>query len=270
MSLLKACTRLLVSGAVFISPVYAQDIPCRLCADTNGDGNVDSSDYFAWVNAFNNNDPIADQNFDGVLDTSDYFAWVTYLGQGQAGPTCPAYSAGCPGIGVFVAEEFLTTAPVLPVPISTIDGIPTAPVVTSRGSIVDAQLFGADAIADIVIENRLVSGDDPAENPPAGQVDRVREESSIAALHIVDSLGVDKYFSARIVRCSSTRIDESTGSVVLPRDDHYDRVHIIGRYQTFADAVAAATLLSETVDLELANPVPLEFPEFGDVVGFLQ
>ena len=53
-------------------------------ADVNGNGDIESGDYFAWIDAFNNNDPIADQNQDGIVDPSDYFAWVDN------------YNIGCP------------------------------------------------------------------------------------------------------------------------------------------------------------------------------
>ena len=55
----------------------------RCPADTNDDGLVNPSDFFAWIDAFNTNNPIADQNGDGVVSPSDFFAWVDN------------YNAGC-------------------------------------------------------------------------------------------------------------------------------------------------------------------------------
>lgn len=46
-------------------------------ADANLNGSIDSSDYFAWVNAFGVGDPAADANRNGTVDSSDYFAWVS-------------------------------------------------------------------------------------------------------------------------------------------------------------------------------------------------
>ncbi|MEM8757479.1 MAG: dockerin type I domain-containing protein [Planctomycetota bacterium] len=66
----------------------------RLCADTNGDGAVNGSDFFAWVAAFGTN-PVTsesltacDVNSDAACNGSDFFAWVAAFGQGPDGPTC--------------------------------------------------------------------------------------------------------------------------------------------------------------------------------------
>ncbi len=53
-------------------------------ADTNGDGNLDGSDFSAWINAFNNNLPECDQNGDGACTPGDFSAWINN------------YNAGCP------------------------------------------------------------------------------------------------------------------------------------------------------------------------------
>ncbi|MEM9166719.1 MAG: M12 family metallo-peptidase [Planctomycetota bacterium] len=59
------------------------DVPiCR--ADVNGDGKLNSSDFVAWVIAFNNNDPAGDINGDGQVNPSDFFAWLA------------EFTAGCP------------------------------------------------------------------------------------------------------------------------------------------------------------------------------
>ncbi|MEO1717261.1 MAG: GC-type dockerin domain-anchored protein, partial [Planctomycetota bacterium] len=45
-------------------------------ADVNRDGLVAPNDFSAWVNAFNNEDPLADQNGDGQVNPNDFNAWV--------------------------------------------------------------------------------------------------------------------------------------------------------------------------------------------------
>ncbi len=51
--------------------------------DINGDGVVDVLDFFAFIVAFNNQDPVADLNGDGFIDVLDFFAFVQ------------AFSTGC-------------------------------------------------------------------------------------------------------------------------------------------------------------------------------
>ncbi|MEM1072047.1 MAG: S8 family serine peptidase [Planctomycetota bacterium] len=46
-------------------------------SDINGDGRIDSADFFAWLTAFTQGDPSADINRDGEITDSDFFAWVT-------------------------------------------------------------------------------------------------------------------------------------------------------------------------------------------------
>jgi len=52
-------------------------------ADLTGDGQVDVSDFFAFVLAFSSGDPAADINGDGSIDVGDFFAFVA------------AFAAGC-------------------------------------------------------------------------------------------------------------------------------------------------------------------------------
>ncbi len=52
-------------------------------ADTNGDGQLDGSDFSAWINAFNNQLPACDQNQDGSCTPGDFSAWINN------------YNAGC-------------------------------------------------------------------------------------------------------------------------------------------------------------------------------
>ncbi|HED54586.1 MAG TPA: hypothetical protein ENJ00_10365 [Phycisphaerales bacterium] len=53
--------------------------------DVNGDGILDSTDFTAWIAAFNANDPAADQNLDGVIDPSDFTAWIANFNAGCGG-----------------------------------------------------------------------------------------------------------------------------------------------------------------------------------------
>ncbi|HED52838.1 MAG TPA: hypothetical protein ENJ00_01375 [Phycisphaerales bacterium] len=57
-------------------------VPC--IADVNGDGLLDSTDFTAWIAAFNQNDPAADQNEDGLVAPDDFTAWISN------------FNAGCP------------------------------------------------------------------------------------------------------------------------------------------------------------------------------
>ncbi|MEM9166727.1 MAG: dockerin type I domain-containing protein [Planctomycetota bacterium] len=62
-------------------------------ADTNGDGVLNDSDFFAWVTAFTadprspEQETACDVNRDGSCNDSDFFAWVTFF-----------TGAGCPGV----------------------------------------------------------------------------------------------------------------------------------------------------------------------------
>ena len=57
--------------------------PSTTCLpDVNGDGNLDSADFTAWIAAFNANDPAADQNQDGSIDPSDFTAWIANFNAG--------------------------------------------------------------------------------------------------------------------------------------------------------------------------------------------
>lgn len=64
---------------------YARGIHQRVnCpADFNGDGNVDTLDFLAFLNAFNSGDPRADFNEDGSVNTLDFLAYLN------------AFAAGC-------------------------------------------------------------------------------------------------------------------------------------------------------------------------------
>ncbi len=46
-------------------------------ADVNLNGRVENSDFSAWLNAFNDGNPLADQNFDGEIDPSDFSAFLS-------------------------------------------------------------------------------------------------------------------------------------------------------------------------------------------------
>ncbi|MEM9167712.1 MAG: GC-type dockerin domain-anchored protein [Planctomycetota bacterium] len=56
----------------------ASDCP----ADVNRDGELNASDFFAWVTAYTNNDPAGDVNLDGKVNSSDFFAWLTAFTEG--------------------------------------------------------------------------------------------------------------------------------------------------------------------------------------------
>ncbi|MEM8758366.1 MAG: GC-type dockerin domain-anchored protein [Planctomycetota bacterium] len=59
----------------------------RLCADVNGDNEINGSDFFAWVNAFGAQSIVpCDVNADGFCDGSDFFAWVNFFGNPAADP----------------------------------------------------------------------------------------------------------------------------------------------------------------------------------------
>lgn len=58
---------------------------CETCnADFNGDGNINTLDFLAFLNAFNNGEPEADFNGDGSINTLDFLAFLN------------TYNAGCP------------------------------------------------------------------------------------------------------------------------------------------------------------------------------
>ena len=62
-------------------------------ADQNQDGVVDASDFTAWINNFNNNDPLADVNQNGVLDAGDYTEWVAQFNLGRQSANGAAWKA---------------------------------------------------------------------------------------------------------------------------------------------------------------------------------
>jgi len=61
---------------------FACTNPCNNIADVNGDGDLTSADFSAWIAAFNANDPAADQNQDGNIDPTDFSAWIANFNQG--------------------------------------------------------------------------------------------------------------------------------------------------------------------------------------------
>ncbi|PHQ78815.1 MAG: hypothetical protein COB69_09195 [Phycisphaera sp.] len=56
--------------------------PCPNVADVNNDGVLDSTDFTAWITAFNTQDPAADQNADGNITPTDFSAWITNFNAG--------------------------------------------------------------------------------------------------------------------------------------------------------------------------------------------
>ncbi|MEL7484049.1 MAG: GC-type dockerin domain-anchored protein, partial [Planctomycetota bacterium] len=67
------------SGRVLVYDLSAlSDCP----ADTNGDGQLDPSDFNAWVIAFNSSTPECDQNADGLCNPADFNAWVANFNAG--------------------------------------------------------------------------------------------------------------------------------------------------------------------------------------------
>ena len=51
-----------------------QGTPCT--ADLNGDGVATSQDFFQFLTAFFNNDPVADMNHDGAITSQDFFDFL--------------------------------------------------------------------------------------------------------------------------------------------------------------------------------------------------
>jgi hypothetical protein len=51
-------------------------------ADVNADGDLQPSDFKAWIDAFNALDPAADQNRDGQVQPNDFAAWIRNYNEG--------------------------------------------------------------------------------------------------------------------------------------------------------------------------------------------
>ena len=71
-----------VSNACGSTTSWARDLIingfCQLCeADFNGDGSVNSQDFFDFVAAFFGTGPSADFNHDGVVNSQDFFDFVS-------------------------------------------------------------------------------------------------------------------------------------------------------------------------------------------------
>ncbi|MFG0259321.1 MAG: GC-type dockerin domain-anchored protein, partial [Phycisphaerales bacterium JB041] len=58
----------------------ALDMGC--VADFNGDGNVNTNDVLAFLNAWNDRDPRADINGDGSVNTNDVLAFLNLWNAG--------------------------------------------------------------------------------------------------------------------------------------------------------------------------------------------
>ncbi|GAB5497429.1 MAG: hypothetical protein Phyf2KO_25090 [Phycisphaerales bacterium] len=63
---------------------YAAVVVCSndCVADVNGDGSLTPTDFTAWINAFNNNQPECDQNGDGSCTPTDFTAWIANFNAG--------------------------------------------------------------------------------------------------------------------------------------------------------------------------------------------
>ncbi len=71
-------------GALTRSFQNADGSPCQTHpADLNADGVVDADDFFLFLDAFANADPLADLNYDGSIDADDFFAFLRLFAQGS-------------------------------------------------------------------------------------------------------------------------------------------------------------------------------------------
>ena len=55
---------------------YAFDLACACPPDLNGDGEVNTLDFLAFLNAWTAGEPIADWNDDGTINTIDFLAYL--------------------------------------------------------------------------------------------------------------------------------------------------------------------------------------------------
>lgn len=70
-------------NGVFSGSAFLYLLPCL--PDTNRDGELDPTDFTAWIDAYNVGDLLsADQNRDGIASPTDFTAWIAN------------YNAGCP------------------------------------------------------------------------------------------------------------------------------------------------------------------------------
>lgn len=72
------------NGPIDLGAYEFQGLSCL--ADVNRDGELSGSDFSAWINAFQSQDPAADQNRDGEVTPGDFTAWVNNFNEG-----CPGF-----------------------------------------------------------------------------------------------------------------------------------------------------------------------------------
>jgi hypothetical protein len=60
---------------VYFFQADCDDDPCAY-ADFNGDGDVNTQDVLAFLNAWNNQDPSSDCNEDGAVNTQDVLCFL--------------------------------------------------------------------------------------------------------------------------------------------------------------------------------------------------
>ena len=245
------------------------ELPCRIVADQNCDGVVTPADFNVWISNYSSGNLMADQNGDAVVDPSDFSAWVVNFSQGENGPRGPAYDCqACTPTPPLVVKGVVSTSPFVPIDVVTIDvdEVNGTAQAIEAGTVVDAVLFEVPGLADARYEDRLVEGDDPDNNPPAGQVNLIFEHPMAAALTILRTDGTTYHISALLYQLGYQTVIEEDGTVVS-QDLHFtDTVEEVGRFSTFTDAIANTLWLEDAMDLEVENPDPVAYPDLDDVL----
>lgn len=241
-------------------------MPSRVTADTNCDGVVSSTDFSAFINAYNSGSMLADQNHDGQLTPTDFNAWTANHNMGIDGPFSPWYDCAKPTpVGLLATFGNFPTSGNGPTAVYNED--PNA----SGGYGFTGQLqmrdtFPADLIPRIIRTDRYMPGDDPSQSPPTGKIHEIVETTQIVSAEYVAPSGATWNFVGYAITFTGKQIDESTGVVDVDYGELFTSFIHVARYPTYNEAYIAAAALSEQTDLLIEEPGNYSYPYTGQYI----
>jgi hypothetical protein len=245
------------------------DLPSRVCADQNCDGQVTPADFSSWSANFQSGSLLADVNDDGVVAPSDYSAWVAAFGQGLDGPYCKPHACVVPA-------TFPTLIVVDP------SGFPdeldytvyeqtTAGQLEGYGQWIDRTGYSAPLLPPIEHHNGPVHNYPGGEgDPPSGFGDITTETVSFAVVAVQRPNGQTRYFLGWNHSFAFERHRNAGDTVEIAAASPWSVYAPIAAYRDLSDAYRDADLYAELFQLspmsatgdvlyDMAPPEPIEF-----------